>query len=443
MPAGLERVEQLRGERRLARAVDAFDRDQPAAVHARGSDPTAGTTIEAVLAELERHPHARAVLASGAGGRRPRVARVPVLRPGGAGKRVGGPRDRRRAAGRGLAAIPRARARAVASGAHPDLTWVAPSGAHEILVSDIDGPVVAAASKTPFEASCRVFVIERVDELGDEAANRMLKTLEEPASFVHLILLTDRLAEVLPTIRSRCQLVRFDAPSMRGDRGRARGARRGGRDRAGLRAAGARRRRAGARAGRERGAGAARGGRALRARGACGRGGARRAVADVLAAVRARAARRLAPSSRPGGGGARAVPAQGAQAGRDRVDRADPAGPATGRDRGARSRAAGGGALVRRPRLPGLGRPTIWFATSIASTSCEADSEVVGPGSVCARRSSWWRTRACVCSSTCPRSWPAKRSRTGWSDCWRPYDADAARVPAPAGALGSARSSSR
>ena len=57
-----------------------------------------------------------------------------------------------------------------------------------------------------------MFVIERVDELGDEAANRMLKTLEEPAAFVHLILLTDRLMDVLPTIRSRCQLVRFDAP---------------------------------------------------------------------------------------------------------------------------------------------------------------------------------------------------------------------------------------
>ena len=106
-----------------------------------------------------------------------------------------------------------ARARAL-SGAHPDLTWVVPSGAHEILVSDIDEPVVAAASRTPFEAQRRVFVIERVDELGDEAANRMLKTLEEPAWFVHLILLTDRVTEVLPTISSRCQLVRFDAPSV-------------------------------------------------------------------------------------------------------------------------------------------------------------------------------------------------------------------------------------
>jgi len=105
----------------------------------------------------------------------------------------------------------RSRAR---SGAHPDLTWVVPSGAHEILVSDIDGPVISAASKTPFESSRRVFVIERVDELGDEAANRMLKTLEEPASFVHVILITDRLVEVMPTIRSRCQAVRFDAPPL-------------------------------------------------------------------------------------------------------------------------------------------------------------------------------------------------------------------------------------
>src|SRR5947209_6761709 len=165
-----------------------------------------------MLAELDPHPHARAVLGPvlQSGGR---ASHAYLFHgPGGAGKR---------AAARALAAEllvrdsdhpDSARARAL-SGAHPDLTWVTPSGAHEILVSDIEEPVIAAASKTPFEANSRVFVIERVDELGDEAANRMLKTLEEPAAFVHLILLTDRLAEVLPTIRSRCQLVRFDAPS--------------------------------------------------------------------------------------------------------------------------------------------------------------------------------------------------------------------------------------
>jgi DNA polymerase-3 subunit delta' len=167
---------------------------------------------EVVLAELERHPQARAVLAPAVGpGGAPSHAYL-FYGPGGAGKR---------GAARALAAEwlaagatdePGARARA-AAGTHPDLTWVSPSGAHEILVGDVDGPVVAAASRTPFEASRRVFVIERVDELGPQAANRMLKTLEEPPAFVHLILLTERLAEVLPTIRSRCQLVRFDAPS--------------------------------------------------------------------------------------------------------------------------------------------------------------------------------------------------------------------------------------
>src|SRR5579884_739709 len=166
-----------------------------------------------MLAELERHPNAGAVLGPAvAAGGRPSHAYL-FHGPGGAGKR---------AAARAVAAellaegapdpdFARARAR---GGSHPDLTWVSPSGAHEILVSDIDGPVIAAASKTPFEAARRVFVIESVDQLGDEAANRMLKTLEEPARFVHLILITDRLADVLPTIRSRCQIVRFDAPAI-------------------------------------------------------------------------------------------------------------------------------------------------------------------------------------------------------------------------------------
>jgi len=132
--------------------------------------------------------------------------------PGGAGKRSAARAVASELLATGSPQPEDARARVV-SGAHPDLTWVTPSGAHEILVADIDAPVVAASSRTPFESSRRVFVIERVDELGEEAANRMLKTLEEPAPYVHLILLTERLAEVLPTIRSRCQLVRFDASS--------------------------------------------------------------------------------------------------------------------------------------------------------------------------------------------------------------------------------------
>jgi DNA polymerase-3 subunit delta' len=111
------------------------------------------------------------------------------------------------------AADPVEAAERVARGTHPDLTWVRPSGAAEMLVADIDEPVVAAATRTPFESRRRVFVIERAETMHDATANRLLKTLEEPAAFVHLILLTASPGEVLPTVVSRCQQVRFEAPS--------------------------------------------------------------------------------------------------------------------------------------------------------------------------------------------------------------------------------------
>lgn len=96
-------------------------------------------------------------------------------------------------------------------GTHPDLTWVSPSGAQEMRVSDIDEPVVAAAARTPFEASRRVFVIEGVETMNEQAANRLLKTLEEPPGYAHLLLISDRREGVLATIASRCVAVRFDA----------------------------------------------------------------------------------------------------------------------------------------------------------------------------------------------------------------------------------------
>jgi DNA polymerase III subunit delta' len=79
-----------------------------------------------------------------------------------------------------------------------------------MLRRDVDEAVVSAAARTPFEAAHRVFVLERADTMNDEAANSLLKTLEEPPPYVVLLLLTDRPTQVLPTISSRCQPVRFD-----------------------------------------------------------------------------------------------------------------------------------------------------------------------------------------------------------------------------------------
>ncbi len=163
-----------------------------------------------MLEALERHPHALAVLSPALVAGTPSHAYL-FHGPGGAGKRTLAREFAARLLAQDAPDPAGAQARALA-GVHPDLTWVVPSGAHEILVSDIDQPVVAAATRTPFESARRVFVIESAEQLGEEAANRLLKTLEEPPSFVHLILITNRLADVLATIRSRCQVVRFDAP---------------------------------------------------------------------------------------------------------------------------------------------------------------------------------------------------------------------------------------
>ena len=156
---------------------------------------------------LDQHPHAAAVLGAALDGR---PAHAYLLHgPAGTGKRAAARDFAASLLARGAADPDSARAR-VEHGAHPDLTWVAPSGAHEMLRRDVQETVVAAAAHTPFESRHRVFVLERADTMNDEAANALLKTLEEPPPYVVLLLLTDNPSQVLPTISSRCQPVRFD-----------------------------------------------------------------------------------------------------------------------------------------------------------------------------------------------------------------------------------------
>jgi DNA polymerase III subunit delta' len=161
------------------------------------------------LPGIEGHPHARAVLGPALSLQGGASHAYLFHGPAGTGKR----RIARAFAAALLAdgaRDPGSVAERVGRDAHPDLTWVTPSGAAEMLVADIEEPVVAAATRTPFESSRRVFVIEAVETMNDQAANRMLKTLEEPAPFVHLLLLSDRREDVMATIASRCQQVRFD-----------------------------------------------------------------------------------------------------------------------------------------------------------------------------------------------------------------------------------------
>ncbi len=66
------------------------------------------------------------------------------------------------------------------------------------------------AAMTTSDGRRRVMIVSRAEEMGDEASNTILKTLEEPAGHSMLILTSSRPDALLPTIRSRCQQVRFD-----------------------------------------------------------------------------------------------------------------------------------------------------------------------------------------------------------------------------------------
>src|SRR6185436_20208873 len=94
---------------------------------------------------------------------------------------------------------------------HPDVGMVvAPK---RVLLVDQMRLIEREANYRPYEGKARVFLIEDADKLNEASANALLKVLEEPPHTSHIILLTSRPAMLLPTIRSRCQMVRFSPVS--------------------------------------------------------------------------------------------------------------------------------------------------------------------------------------------------------------------------------------
>ena len=105
--------------------------------------------------------------------------------------------------------------RRVLHGFHPDLFPVEPEGV-QIRVDKVREAIAFAAGK-PYESARRVVRVRRAELLGPEAANALLKSLEEPGAQVHWILTTTRPESLLATIRSRCLAVPVGSPAL-GDR---------------------------------------------------------------------------------------------------------------------------------------------------------------------------------------------------------------------------------
>lgn len=90
---------------------------------------------------------------------------------------------------------------------HPDVHIVAPDG-DEIKIDQIR-QIQAALSLKPFEGAKKTLIIDGAESMNIASSNAFLKTLEEPPGDTLIILVASRPQGLLPTIRSRCQEIRF------------------------------------------------------------------------------------------------------------------------------------------------------------------------------------------------------------------------------------------
>jgi len=96
----------------------------------------------------------------------------------------------------------------IRQGVHADFSILAPIEDKDIGVEAIRN-LLTEARAFPSMAPLRVFLIDGADRMTDAAANALLKTLEEPPERVRFFLLAEKAEDVIPTVRSRCGLVRY------------------------------------------------------------------------------------------------------------------------------------------------------------------------------------------------------------------------------------------
>ncbi len=97
--------------------------------------------------------------------------------------------------------------RKIRSGIHPDVLQIQPT--RSLIRIDQIRDLIHAVSLKPYEARCRVAIVSEAHRMNPEAGNAMLKILEEPPEQTLIVLTTPQTSDLLPTIVSRCQHIRF------------------------------------------------------------------------------------------------------------------------------------------------------------------------------------------------------------------------------------------
>ncbi|MDQ5911263.1 MAG: polymerase subunit delta [Pseudomonadota bacterium] len=99
------------------------------------------------------------------------------------------------------------------AGTHPDYSPVQPAEEGKVIKIDQIRDLCAFLSYTPQYGGYKIALLQPADRLNVNAANSLLKTLEEPLGDCLLLLVTAQPARLPATVRSRCQILSFSSPS--------------------------------------------------------------------------------------------------------------------------------------------------------------------------------------------------------------------------------------
>ena len=95
------------------------------------------------------------------------------------------------------------------SGNHPDIIRVTHEKPNSISVDDIRTKVNNTVDIKPYQGPYKVYIIPQADMMTPQAQNAILKTIEEPPSYAVFLLLTENAETLLPTINSRCVMLKL------------------------------------------------------------------------------------------------------------------------------------------------------------------------------------------------------------------------------------------
>lgn len=94
--------------------------------------------------------------------------------------------------------------RMIQAGTHPDVRFVTHEKPGTISVDDVRRQIVSDAAIRPYKGPWKIYIMDEAEKMNPQAQNALLKTIEEPPSYVILFLITSSAEAMLETIASRC-----------------------------------------------------------------------------------------------------------------------------------------------------------------------------------------------------------------------------------------------